>query len=371
MRIHCSITAFTAATGCIDASAQVGIIALGDLPGADTLSFAWGVSADGSVVGGDSTVEGPDAAPFRWTREEGMVRIPGIPGGSFYEVGGISPSGEYFAGRYTRPGGGGALGFIWSEAMGMVSFGDLPGGREDSTAIAVSDEGVAVGFSNVGITPTGGRVARAAKWTASGGIEALPFPTAADENSSTQSLDILADGRIFMLADSGRWLYSEDTGFEFLEISEGPYRINSDGTFMAGNIDTPFEPIARRAAYWTPDTGEVLLEPYIDGTLYGTIAMSDDGSIIVGSQVDVGFLLWFDQGAPVLFDDYAAQIGLDLDGWNIRSITDISADGTTIVGSARRDEWEIGRIEAIVITIPAPGTLALAPLALLAMRRRR
>lgn len=82
--------------------------------------------------------------------------------------------------------------------------------------------------------------------------------------------------------------------------------------------------------------------------------MSDDGSIIIGSQQDVGVLVWIDQGSPIPFEDYVQQIGIDLDGWNITNVSDISADGTTIVGTAYRDDWFGGggpsvRLEAFVI----------------------
>src|SRR5262245_58452318 len=59
------------------AFAQPTLIGLGDLPGGQAYSEAWGVSADGSAVVGASLVNGsvPFGATydaFRWTAETGM-----------------------------------------------------------------------------------------------------------------------------------------------------------------------------------------------------------------------------------------------------------------------------------------------------------
>ena len=55
---------------------------LGDLPGGDFFSIAFGISDDGSVVVGESSSrEGREA--FRWTMESGMIGLGDLPGGAF------------------------------------------------------------------------------------------------------------------------------------------------------------------------------------------------------------------------------------------------------------------------------------------------
>jgi probable HAF family extracellular repeat protein len=55
---------------------------LGDLPGVVSLALATGVSADGSVVVGNSqSANGLEA--FRWTQATGMVGLGDLPGGDF------------------------------------------------------------------------------------------------------------------------------------------------------------------------------------------------------------------------------------------------------------------------------------------------
>lgn len=362
---------------CFNSHSQVGIFTIGDLPGDNTISHASDVSANGSVVIGNGVPAGGGTASFRWTADVGMIEIPGVPGGSFYESTNLSPSGNYVVGRYTRPGGGGTLSYIWSESAGTVPLGDLSGGAEYTLVSAVSDAGVAVGSSTIGVTSTGARLNRAAIWTMSGGIEALPLPHPNDENSQSTALDILADGRIFGQSASGSWLYSVDDGFEYLPVGSYLQNINSDASFMLGAKSVPGELFPLRATYWTPDTGEVELAPYSPDQNYGAGFMSDDGSIIIGSQQDVGLLVWIDQGSPVLFEDYVRSVGVDLDGWTITSVADISADGTTIVGTAYHEDWFSGggppvRLEAFVMTIPAPSTfLAFAAIGGLLSRRHR
>src|SRR5690606_27676125 len=60
-------------------------IPLGDLPGGDVYSMAYGVSADGSTVVGASRVAGGEEA-FRWTSETGMVGLGDLPGGSYFSI---------------------------------------------------------------------------------------------------------------------------------------------------------------------------------------------------------------------------------------------------------------------------------------------
>ena len=54
----------------------------GDLPGGDFESYAYDISADGSVVVGQSySSSGREA--FRWTADGGMTGLGDLPGGTF------------------------------------------------------------------------------------------------------------------------------------------------------------------------------------------------------------------------------------------------------------------------------------------------
>lgn len=54
---------------------------LGDIPEGNLASYAYDVSADGSIVSGTSYTENGSEG-FRWTREEGMVGLRDIQEGA-------------------------------------------------------------------------------------------------------------------------------------------------------------------------------------------------------------------------------------------------------------------------------------------------
>ena len=59
------------------------VTGLGDLPGGQIASFATAVSADGSVVVGESSSAASDCCgeAFRWSVETGMMPLGDLPGG--------------------------------------------------------------------------------------------------------------------------------------------------------------------------------------------------------------------------------------------------------------------------------------------------
>ena len=59
------------------AKAASTFMGLGDLPGGEFVSQAWGVSADGSTVVGSSLSDKGQEA-FRWTKQSGMQGLGGL-----------------------------------------------------------------------------------------------------------------------------------------------------------------------------------------------------------------------------------------------------------------------------------------------------
>lgn len=104
---------------------------LGDLPGGDFESRAFGVSADGSVVVGESpstsVVPGLSTVAseaFRWTNGGGLVGLGDLPGGGFdSEARGVSADGSVVVGQGYSASGYEA--FRWTSGGGMVSLRDL------------------------------------------------------------------------------------------------------------------------------------------------------------------------------------------------------------------------------------------------------
>jgi probable HAF family extracellular repeat protein len=123
------------------------MVGLGDLAGGGFQSYAYGVSADGSViVGRGNSASGPEA--YRWTSGGGMVGLGDLPGGAFLSYAyGVSADGSVVVGYSGSASGDEA--YRWTSGGGMVGLGDLPGGIFFSQAYGVSADGsVVVGRSS-------------------------------------------------------------------------------------------------------------------------------------------------------------------------------------------------------------------------------
>ena len=142
------------------------MVGLGDLPGGSVYSSANRVSADGSViVGGSDSSSGYEV--FHWTSGGGMVGLGYLPGGSVSEAYGVSADGSVIVGLGTVGESGLEEAFRWTSGGGMVGLGDLPGGSF-SFALSVSADGsVIVGESAL---PSGDQ---AFHWTSGGGMQSL------------------------------------------------------------------------------------------------------------------------------------------------------------------------------------------------------
>jgi len=124
-----------------------GMIGLGDLPGGSFSGVAHGVSADGTVVVGqsDSGLGGNEA--FRWSDSEGMVGLGKLPGGTTSVAVGVSADGSVVVG-WTRFDTGDKA-FIWDQVHGMrnlkdvlvIGYGLNLSGWDLDKAISISDDG--------------------------------------------------------------------------------------------------------------------------------------------------------------------------------------------------------------------------------------
>ena len=124
-------------------------------------SFAYDVSADGSVVAGTVFEPFPEQA-FRWTAATGAVPIG--PVGA--EELGISADGSVIVGD------GPTFAFRWTEASGMVSLPGLPGSVGSSGRDVSPDGLVSVGASFELLLPFYYNQ-RPVRWSATGIVEAL------------------------------------------------------------------------------------------------------------------------------------------------------------------------------------------------------
>jgi probable HAF family extracellular repeat protein len=128
-------------------------------------SWAFGVSADGSVVVGRSDTADGFGRAFRWTAQGGMQNIDTIGGLSSVSVS-VSANGNVVVG-WARNRDQNRRAFRWTAATGMQELGTL--GGNESHAYGVSADGnIVVGWAS----DANGR-AHAFRWTASRGMEDL------------------------------------------------------------------------------------------------------------------------------------------------------------------------------------------------------
>jgi probable HAF family extracellular repeat protein len=134
-----------------------GMVALGSLPGGDfeCQSFATAVSADGSVVVGFASSDNSpyrfDGEAFRWTESTGMVALGDLPGGEFQSAAyGVSADGSVIVGQGFSDAGGHEA-FIWNAVDGMQSLQDVLSdagidmtGWQLYSALDVSADGTAI-----------------------------------------------------------------------------------------------------------------------------------------------------------------------------------------------------------------------------------
>jgi len=267
-------------------------------------SFAWGVSADGAVVVGESSSGGELGAELRqqafcWTPDESMVGLGYLPGGGMRSNAyGVSGDGMTVVGSSDSDAG--LQAFRWTPAEGgepggeMIGLGHLP---DDSASVAraVSADGSAVAGWSGATTPLG--TSQAFLWTADDAMIGLGDLPGGESQSAAQAIS--ADGSTVV-----GWSYS------------GP---------------------ESEAFRWTEAEGMVGLGSLPGGNGYSEAsAVSADGSIVIGrsnsASGDEAFIWDADNGMRSLRDLLVPEVGPALDGWALTYATGISADGTVIVG---------------------------------------
>jgi probable HAF family extracellular repeat protein len=330
----------------LDASFQ----GLGFLPGG-IFSYAYSVSADGSVVvGGARSADGMDV-PFRWNDETGMVRLGDLGGTG----NGVSADGLVVAGDAYLENGRLREGFFWTAQTGMQLLGFLHSGDIESPGTAISEDGrVIVGFSS----PGGFGNPEAYLWN--GGMFGLGFLPG---GMSSTALGVSGDGEVVVGQSNSkafRWTFS--TGM--VDLGELPgngsgtyaHAVSANGEVVVGNTngDTTFR--------WTAATGMVRLGSVPGSDVSFPYAVSGNGSIVVGDYVGGGTFraaIWDSiHGARDLRDALITDFGLgpELRGWQLTQALGISPDGRSIVGYG---DNPTGQSEAWLVRLPplAPPTI--------------
>ena len=214
----------------------VGFYPLGDLSGGTVFSTATSISADGTTVVGYSSTASLDLAGFAWTEAGGMVAFGN---GENTVPRGVSGDGQIVTGAVG--GGSPRIGdaFAWNRSGPLVPIEQLPDGLYESTGFAVSTDGSTV----VGYTEVFRENPVAFRWSEQGGFASLG----------------LIDGT------------------EGTSVARG---VSASGEVIVGNSTSSQ---GMEAFRWTEAEGMVGLGDLAGGNFSGQAnAVSEDGSVVVG-----------------------------------------------------------------------------------------
>ena len=321
--------------------------------GAETVRLS-GISADGLVASGFTSGGFPTNRPVRWTLATGAVNL-GLPAGatSAYLID-ISRDGTTAAG--TMQIGGSQRAFKWTAGSG---FEPLPlGVATGSIASAVNADGSVI----AGYLDNGGSFP-ACRWIG-GGVQPIGFNPLT--NFATPR-GISDDGSV-IVGESGsipfRW--TPLGAFEALPvpISQTPgvtytsataVGVSADGTIVGGMISGISYAVGVGSQPFLPwrytDSDGYTLQACDNESPSEVRGISADGRVMYGSARFDGLLplhavLWSGSGPAARLDQQLAALGADLTGWELESVEDVAANGTTLIGWGRR----FGAQRAFVVT---------------------
>ena len=293
---------------------QVSIMcSLGTLSGG-TYSIANGVSADGSVVVGESHI--PDGfRAFRWT-DAGMVSIGTLSSGSDSMANGVSADGSVVVGWSNN------RAFRWTDE-GMVSLGVLSGGTSSHAFSVSADGSVVVGESHIAVGK------RAFRWTDEGMVSLGVL----SGGNVSRARGVNADGSVVVgesnSSDGYRAFRWTNEGMVSLGVLSGGTSshargVSADGTVVIGYSDSAD---GERGFRWT-DSGMVSLGTLSGGSNSRAYGLNADGSVVVGGSDSADgerAFRWTDSGM--------VSLGTLSGGSNSRAYG-VSADGSVVVGQS-------------------------------------
>lgn len=253
-------------------------------------SWAFGVSADGSVAVGYSSHETNTAQAFRWENGE-MTGLEYLPGGTRSRSLSVSDDGSVVVGHQAiAQQGQEAVRWVDGAAEGL---GHLEGGFT-STANSISADGSTIVGRSMVQFPNNSSGREAFRWTEEEGMIGLGDVPGGDYHS--HALAVSPDGSIIVGLGSSsrgsgerrnevvRWVNDEMEVLEgFPDGEKGVSGMTPDGSVVVGafvNEDGFFE-----AYRWMEETGAVGLG-FIEGGGLSSAAngVSADGSVVVGSS---------------------------------------------------------------------------------------
>ncbi|SUB82603.1 Uncharacterized protein with a C-terminal OMP (outer membrane protein) domain [Pragia fontium] len=302
-------------------TAATGIVDLGTLGGSANVSL---ISTDGQVIVGQSDTLIGDNHVFKHTDASGMVDL-GTLGGGYSNVNAMSADGGVIAGSADTATGENRA-FKHTDATGMVDLGTL--GGTNSSAIAISADGrVIVGQADIAgggylafkhtdatgmldLGSLGGDYSHASLTSANGSVTAGYSDTVSGERHAFKHTD--ASGMVDLGTLGGSDSYAD--------------LMSADGSVIAGQSETASGDF--NAFKHTDASGMVNLGNLGGGNSFVSL-MSADGRVIAGQSY-----LSTDDERGYKHTDATGMVDLGTLGGMASTVNAMSADGSVIVGQA-------------------------------------
>ncbi|MCE7974273.1 MAG: hypothetical protein DYG92_08140 [Leptolyngbya sp. PLA1] len=306
------------------------------LPGSFSQGLT-GISADGQQVGG----EGQGHPYFFWSQASGYTFFdhPGVPlqglpalSGDGRSLMGVSGAIATLNRTFITANTGDAT-FLPLSAPGQVNQSNPTGISRDGSVVCGWD------------THTSSSIQVGWRWSASGGMQILPFLALAMSGDGNTVFGHTGGGQHLMwqngvtttIPGGGTWISA----------------INDDGSIFAGLS-------GQGKTIW--NHGQPTIVPLLPGRTLGTFTdINEDGTVAVGidrtgqSGSELPFI-WTPSGGTQPLGAYFASYGYDLSGYRIFN-AHVSDDGRTFALGATPIGGSIAR--GIIVTVPCPATLGL------------
>jgi len=367
---------------------------LADLPGGFCWSKSYGVSADGSVVVGDSTPTGSTAISLetactmvirgsksqggpteatRWTKSGDIVSLGYLLAGDFgSNAYGVSADGSVVVGRSYSASS--LKAFRWTKSEGMVGLGYLPDVNDSND---LKSSSIAYDISGDGAVVVGSVRSKLGKqpfrWTKSGGVEGLG--NLPGGYFWGEARGVSADGSVVVGVSSSasgkkafRWTKSGGmVGLGDLpggKFSSEAYAVSADGSVVVGRS---ISELGGEAFRWTASEGMRGLGDLRSQNFRSwAYDVSGDGTTVVGmgcsgpvGHENIEAFIWdAKHGMRSLKDVLINDYGMNLTGWMLEKARGISDDGLTIVGEGVNPN---GIPKGWIATIPKPATALKSP----------
>jgi probable HAF family extracellular repeat protein len=325
-----------------------------------THTYAYGVSADGSVVIGTATLSSTSQA-FRWTQGNGMQSLGTLNSGTYSNASGVNANGTVVVGgAYDGSSSQATRAYRWTQATGMQSLGTLNGGMLSEARGVNADGSVVVGRAADGNDQNN---MRAFRWTQATGMESLGT---LNSGSDSYANGVNADGSVVVGSaidgsagnrnSAFRWTHA--TGMQSLGTMNNGYSssasaVNADGSVIVGFGNDGSSGQETRAFRWTQAYGMQSLGVLNGGNYTVASGVNADGSVVVGRATDgsagntVRAFRWTDASGMISVENWLRDSGVTVASDFTTGAWGVSADGSVVVGQTTNNGSFIARVSSV------------------------